>query len=197
MSKGMRLAITAAIALSSSVAAAQPAMTQPASGPHGEELSENTALAWSVGGTLGAYSAIGLAAATGSDGLATAGILGALVAPSFGHWYAGTWLTRGMGLRALGITTFVVGVLADNEGCGGLFYSGHGDPVPEDCSDNFRTTKGTALIFTGIAMFVGGTIDDVVTAPRRARRHNEHIQSLAVAPIVRGDGGGFAVSGRF
>lgn len=173
-------------------------MTQPsAAGQHGEELSENAALAWSLGGTLGAYSAIGLAAATGSDGLATAGILGTLVAPSFGHWYAGAWLTRGMGLRALGITTFVAGALAENEGCGGLFYSGHGDPVPEDCGDNFRTTKGTVLLLSGIALFVGGTVDDIASAPRRARRHNERIQSLAVAPIVRGDGGGFAVSGRF
>ena len=96
-------------------------------------------------------------------------------------------------MRVAGVVTLVVGALADSEGCS-LFYSGHGDPEPEDCGDDFRTTKGTVLILAGIAMFAGGTIDDIVTAPGRARRHNE---SLRVQPIVRADGGGVAIAGTF
>jgi hypothetical protein len=206
MSSGMRLAIiapfvaAAALAFTTPEAVAQPALTQPMSAPagqHGEELSEGKALAWSLGGTVASYGAIALAFPLKSGELGTAGMLGTLIAPSFGHFYAGTWLTRGMGLRALGIVTLIVGAIADSEGCGGLFYSGHGDPVPEDCGDDFRTTKGTVLMLSGIGMFVGGTIDDIVTAPRRVRRHNDRIKALAVAPIVHGDGGGLVLSGRF
>jgi len=101
-------------------------------------------------------------------------------------------------LRGLGIVTFVVGALADSEGCS-LFYSGHGDPEPADCGEDFRTAKGTTIMIAGMAMFAGGTIDDIVTAPGRARRHNERIRALAVSvtPIVRHDGGGLALVGRF
>jgi len=192
----MRLAVVVALVLTTaSTAMAQPAMTQPA--PQGEEVSEGSALAWSLGGTVASYAAIG-AGVTLHSGFGTVGLIGALVAPSFGHWYAGKYVTRGMLGRGLGIVTFIVGALADSEGCS-LFYSGHGDPEPADCGDDFRTVKGTALMIAGIALFVGGTVDDIVTAPRRARRHNEKLRALSVSvmPVVRHDSGGLALVGRF
>ncbi len=189
----MRSAIViVSLLAASSTALAQPAMTPPAAASEGE-LSPEAALVLSLGGTVASYGAIGLAIATETSDLGSIGMIGTLVAPSFGHWYAGKIITRGALLRVGGLLTFVVGVLADSEGCS-LFYSGHGDPEPADCGEDFRTTKGTAIILAGIAMFAGGTIDDIVTAPRRARRHNE---SLRLQPIVRADGGGIAIAGAF
>src|SRR5688500_14459968 len=68
-----------------------------------ELLSENTALLLSLGGTLTSYTMWGLAQGVTSYRLAgtlvLTGALGTLVAPSFGHWYAGKIFTRGLGLR--------------------------------------------------------------------------------------------------
>jgi hypothetical protein len=196
----MRLAVAlTTLVLATSSAMAQPAMTSP--GPaasHGEEVDPSVALALSLGGTVASYGLIGAAIGARSGTLGNIGLVGVLVAPSFGHFYVGKYATRGMLLRGLGIVTFIVGALADSEGCS-LFYSGHGDPEPEDCGEDFRTPKGTAIMIAGMAMFAGGTIDDIVTAPGRARRHNERIRALAVSvtPIVRQDGGGLALVGRF
>lgn len=178
---------------SSQTAVAQPAMTQPAAAPVEDDVSPQVALALSLGGTVASYGAIGIAMGTRAGELGSLGMVGALIAPSFGHWYSGKYLTRGGVLRVAGLVTFVAGVLADSEGCS-LFYGGHGDPEPADCGDDFRTTKGTVIILAGIAMFAGGTIDDIVTAPGRARRRND---SLRVQPIVRADGGGVAIAGAF
>jgi hypothetical protein len=201
----VRFIVAMFVFLATSVAQAQPGtalpMTQssPSTLHHPDEVSETTALELSLGGTLASYGAIGLAIALRGNGAAgyigTAGMIGTLIAPTFGHWYAGAIVTRGMGLRAGGLVVFVIGALADNEGCS-LVY---GDPQsePADCGDDFRTKKGTALMFTGIAMFVGGTVDDIVTAPRRARRRNDTLRaSLAVAPYVHRDSGGLVLTGR-
>lgn len=188
------IALVASLLVASSTAGAQPAMTQPAAAPSQEgEVSPEVALALSLGGTVASYGAIGLAVATRSGDLGTVGMVGTFIAPSFGHWYSGKYVTRGGVLRVVGFATLIVGALADNEGCS-LFYSGHGDPEPADCGEDFRTTKGTVLILAGLAMFAGGTVDDIVTAPGRARRHND---SLRVQPIVRADGGGLAIAGAF
>jgi len=44
---------------------------------------------------------------------------------------------------------------------------------------------------------LGGTVDDIVTAPRKARRYNERHRELAVVPVVHRDAGGVALVGRF
>jgi hypothetical protein len=46
----------------------------------------------------------------------------------------------------------------------------------------------------GIAMFVGGTVDDIVRAPARVRSRNAE---LHVQPMLRADGGGISLAGTF
>jgi hypothetical protein len=195
----IRFTVVLAIVLAASSAQAQPGAQVPA-GPVPGELSETTALELSLGGTVASYGAIGLAIATAPNTatgyLGTAGIIGAFVAPTFGHWYGGAIVTRGLGLRAGGVLVFLIGALADSEGCS-LVY---GDPEsePADCGDNFRTKKGTAMMFAGMAMFVGGTVDDIVTAPGRVHRHNERLRAqLSLVPIAHRDFGGLALTGTF
>jgi hypothetical protein len=204
----IRFIVAILVVVGTSTAQAQPSRTLPItsapSGPVPGELSETTALELSLGGTLASYGAVGLAIATAPNQmtgyLGTAGIIGTLIAPTFGHWYAGAIVTRGMGLRAGGLVVAIIGAIADSEGCG-LFYGSGPEEEPADCGDNFRTAKGTTLMLTGIAMFVGGTVDDIVTAPGRARRHNERLRAqfsaVAIAPVMHRDGGGFVLTGRF
>jgi hypothetical protein len=172
------------LAAASSVAAAQPA--QP------EELSESTALALSLGGTVASYAAVGAGIALRANSLGTAGSLGVMFAPSFGHWYAGTYLTRGEVLRATGLLTLLVGAVADSQGCSLFGEPGNGEPA--NCNDAFRTPAGTVLMLGGIAMFVGGTVDDIVRAPARVRSRNAE---LHVQPMLRADGGGISLAGTF
>lgn len=208
----LRIIVATVLLVGATTAQAQPGMTDPddapvtaapvPTGPVPGEVDPDIALALSLGGTLGSYGAVALAiAAEPSEWggyLGTAGIIGTLIAPTFGHWYAGAIVTRGMGLRAGGLVVAIIGAIADSEGCG-LFYGGH-EEVPADCGDNFRTAKGTVLMLGGIALFAGGTIDDIVTAPRRARRHNERLRAqltVSVAPVMHRDGGGLVLTGSF
>jgi hypothetical protein len=202
--------IVATLLLAAATAQAQPGRTAPidpdapapapAVGPVPGELSETTALELSLGGTLASYGAIGLAIATAPNHatgtIGTIGVIGAFAAPTAGHWYAGAIVSRGLGLRAGGFLVFLVGAIADSEGCSLVYGDPEGEPA--DCGDNFRTKKGTALMITGMAMFVGGTVDDIVTAPARVRRHNERLRAqLALAPVVHRDFGGLALTGTF
>ena len=193
----MRRAVALTLALLASTAAAQPGATRP---QPVDERDEGTALALSLGGTLGSYAALAFAIAVdspASGAIGTIGAIGIVAAPTAGHWYAGRIVTRGLGLRAAGLVVLIAGGLADSEGCG-LFYSGHGDPEPDDCGDNFRTTKGTALMAAGAALFLGGTVDDIITAPGAARRRNERARAtLTLAPLVHHHGGGLALAGTF
>ncbi len=196
-----RVAIAILLVCLAGAAHAQPGMVPATPIAHPDEVSEDTALALSLGGTVGSYAAIGLAVAMPQGEIAgligTAGLLGGMFAPSFGHWYSHKIITRGLLLRGGGFVVAIIGAIADSEGCS-LVYSGHGDEEPADCGDNFRTAKGTAIMIAGALMFLGGTVDDIVTAPRRARRYNESLRTtLTLAPLVRTDGGGLALVGRF
>lgn len=201
----MRSLVAASILLVASIAEAQPGAMEPAS-PHPQppppdEVSESTALALSLGATLGSYGALTFAVAvptSASGWLGTAGALGIIGAPTAGHWYSGRLATRGLGLRAAGLLVMLVGGIVDSEGCS-LFYSGDSaNEEPDDCGDNFRTKKGTALIIAGAAMFFGGTLDDIITAPSAARSRNARARAdLTLAPLVHHGGGGVALVGQF
>jgi hypothetical protein len=167
--------------------AASPALPPPpAMPPQGDALNENTALALSLGGTMASWSLI-LAASELSaqsrvaENLGWIGAAGVLLGPSFGHWYARSFVTRGLGLRIAGVvtTTVAFGYLA---GC-------------EDGCNHSGVLAGALL--TGVGLMFAGTLDDIITAPGAARRYNERSGSFAVVPMVRRDASGVMLTGRF
>lgn len=201
------------------VAVAQPGVTPPAppvyyqSSPYQpppqplpEPLSESTALWWSLGGTIASYGLIFGAGFANSGGggdsvagtIGTIGSFGIFLAPSFGHWYAGKYWTRGLAFRlgSIGVLFggLIVALMASD--CP-LFGGGHGDSEPCDDSRAEAVLIGTGIATAG--MFIYGTVDDIVDAPRRVRRHNAAIQSLqfSLAPLRMRDAGGLALVGRW
>lgn len=172
----------------------------PAAGPEraafvsGETKSESVALALSLGGTIGSYALMYFAAdaAANEDGdkyeaLGTAGALGAVFAPSFGHWYAGKFGTRGLALRGAALGVGLTAMVWAFSECP-LFAS------EDECHDS----GGPAILAVGaLGLWIGGTIDDIATAPGRVRAHNRRVSGLAIVPVVKSDGGSVALTGQF
>jgi len=160
----------------------RPVRRQPEP-PSRPPLNEGVAVAYSLGGTLASWGLIAAGAASESGGLAAVGAIGSLLAPSFGHWYRGQALTRGLGLRALGGTSTVVGVMAALA-C-----------IESDCSDTWAL-----LFYGGVLVYVAGTIDDIVTAPLEVRKHNrrnQRVEVLGFAPVVTDRAAAVGLTGRF
>lgn len=155
---------------------------------HAEGKQEDTALALSLGGTVASWSLLlgSNRLSHGRDEIQVAsvavGALGALVAPSFGHWYAGGGLTRGFKTRLVS-TLALIGATALAVGCIG--DEGQGD----GCHEGGMLVLGAA----GAIGFAVGTIDDIATAPARARARNEWM----LVPALRPTGGTVSLTGRF
>lgn len=158
----------------------------PAPPPPPSPLSESAALGYSLAGTITSWALLVGGAAGDSVGAALLGTLGTFMAPSFGHWYRGQILTRGLGVRTVGFAVFAWGVVK-------AF-----DDLCEDCSgssSDVETTTG--LVIAGLLLYAGGTIDDIVTAPLAVRKHNQRLEILGIAPMVTSHGAGLALGGRF
>jgi hypothetical protein len=191
-----KIAVLIVLCITAGTAAAQPSLTAPSAPPppfevsRGDELSPGTALALSLGGTLASYGLIIASMDRYGDeyeAMALVGGIGTFVAPSFGHWYEGTILTRGLGFRALGAGTFVTAAMVALSECP-LFSE-------QECNES---PAAPILAIAGAAMWVGGTVDDIIQAPRRARRHNARLRGVTLAPMAtRGGGGGLVVAGSF
>ena len=191
----MRSAIAAALLVvaMAGTSAAQPGVTSPSiapappTQPHGEELSETTALSLSLGGTAAAWTVLLVGAELDHHGYGSAGAmeaiggLGTLLAPSFGHWYAGAAGGRGLGLRAAGIGAALLA----------LAY------VVTVCEDECSTGPADGLLVVGAGLYLGGTLESIATAPGAARRQNHRFQNVTIVPMIRGDRGGMAIVGRF
>jgi hypothetical protein len=158
----------------------------------GGTKSETTALALSLGGTIASYAVMVGAIAYGEDneegpmaGLATVGAFGAMFAPSFGHWYAGQFGTRGLALRGVASGLALTAMVWAFTECP-LF------------GDHCEDSGGPKLLALGaLGLWIGGTIDDIATAPGRVRDHNRRVTGLSIVPMVRSDGGSVALAGRF
>lgn len=144
----------------------------------GRRLNERTALLLSLGGTVVSWQVIALGLSRDHETLAMSGLLGSLVAPNLGHWYQGTGLTRSTGLRAAGALAAFYGAFI------GLNCDGCGD-------------RPEYLFVAGALLYLGATVDDIIDAPRRARKHNRRLEQLRLAPAVTGHGAGLALGGRF
>jgi hypothetical protein len=173
-----------------------PAPAQPPRDEAGAPLSEGTALALSLGGTVVSWGLLGAAHYVyDKNGQATAmmglvGGFGIVAAPSAGHWYAGTRGTRGLAVRLAGVATLLAGAVYKETECP-LFSFGHDDGPP--CIPQ----RGSNVLLVGLGLVLAGTIDDIVTAPSRVRRHNERLSNLAIAPMLTGSSAGLALGGRF
>lgn len=145
---------------------------------YGRPLSEGVALGLSAGGTLGAWGLLIIAGRQSYEKAALVGLAGTLVTPSLGHWYRGSIMTRGFALRLLaaatGIASFVTII-----GC--------------ECS----TPVADKILIGSAVLYVGASIDDILTAPLAVRKHNRRIESLGLAPMVTNHAVGLALSGRF
>lgn len=167
------------------------------------QKSESTALWLSLGGTLGSYALLFTPAlfanSNGNNGarelagsLASVGLVGTVIAPTFGHWYGGKGFTRGFGLRLGSIGVALLGAVVALSGCSLSF--GH-DDYEEDDNCGEGAAIGVALLIGAGGMWVGGTVDDIVQAPRRVRRNNA--AQYALTPLISGDQAGLALVGAF
>jgi hypothetical protein len=137
------------------------------------EVDEGAAVLLSIGGTFVGVAALSVADFRDQSSLWIASGI-ALAMPSAGHWYCGAHVTRGMVTRVVGFGLMAAGFSQLDDG----------------------GTEG--IILLGLGTMVAGTIDDIVTAPRRARRRNAELRGgLAIAPSASRDGAGVVMSGRF
>jgi len=157
----------------------------PPPAPRPGEVSANTALTISLGGTLASWAVLAAGIGAESSPIALTGALGTLLLPSAGSWYAGEAGGIGLTMRAVG----AIGVLyaASN--------ATECDDYEASCNNNSGGAGAVAL--AGVALYLTGTIVDLAAAPSAARRHNRELRALSVAPTVHPGGGGVMVLGRF
>jgi len=142
-----------------------------------EPLNETVALSFSLGATVVSWGLFVMGASEENGGAMGIGLVGTFLGPSMGHWYAGSVLTRGMAVRALGALSFGYGL--KNAFC--------------DCPAKPSTDP---LIFLGMIAYVGATVDDIIRAPLGVRARNR-FYGMALAPTVTRQSAGLALGGRF
>jgi len=155
----------------------------------GDGLSEGAALGLSIGGTAVSWTMIGVLVATDYPRSSTVttigrvGLLGAVLAPSFGHWYARRFATRGLGLRVVGAGFATLALLS----------------AIAICEDECSRAIPAALLIAGVGFTIAGTIDDIATVPRDVRSYNQRLYNVSIVPVIQRDRGGvgLALAGRF
>lgn len=150
---------------------------------------EDVALGATIAGTVGAGVLLGIAGGHTSAEWRPAAVelAAAVIAPTFGHVYAGDYLSPGLGLRVAGAGLLALGVY--------------------DWSLPYHTSSPTLefspvggwLILGGIAAFTTGTIYDIATSRREARRYNREHAMVVPMPMATPDGpaAGMGLAGRF
>jgi len=186
------------VTLATLVAAAAPAMAQPGvTEPQplpqpmqprmqveGDQLDEGTALGLSLGGTVASWAMLIVAGETDNSTMANVGAIGTMFAPSLGHWYAHHYFSRGLGLRIVGTGAAMVGLAM---AIGDIF---------DDQSNHDDFTPGL-LMLAGVGLYIGGTLDDIATAPRAVRDYNSRFENVQLVPVINQNGGGMSLVGRF
>ncbi|HUQ01896.1 MAG TPA: hypothetical protein VM261_05335 [Kofleriaceae bacterium] len=193
------LLVCFAMVIAPAVAAAQPSNTPvntPVNAPvntpteSGTYKSPSTALALSLGGTVGSFALIAIGGSSEDlGGLASAGSLGLWLAPSFGHWYVGKGWTPGLKWRLAGAGAATLGIMWVALDC-----------IGSSCEDDMH--PGVMLAIGGGVAVVGGMVHDIATAPSAAREHNARldagrVQNVTVRPSFGSGRAGLAISGRF
>lgn len=159
---------------------AEPALPAPAPTPAPPpaadgDRDETTAVLLSLGGTVASWTVLiseGGSHHNHSDWVPVAAV-SALIAPSFGHWYAGTPITGWLGVRV----GAVVGLLYLESRCDGCDF------------------EKLVLTIYGLT-----ALGEIASAPAAVRRHNEErraLRDLAVSPMIQRRGGGIVLGARF
>jgi hypothetical protein len=131
-------------------ALATPAVADPA------DPDPKIALGLSLGGTAMSVGVFAAGDRMHNDSLVLVGAGSLVLTPSFGHWYAGDGGGSALALRAGSAGAFLVGFTYVARRC--LF----------GCPTTAEEVGAAVVVFGSIAGVVGGTIWDVVTAPRAA-----------------------------
>jgi hypothetical protein len=156
----------------------------------GGRRSAGVAFALSGGTTLAGFLMLTLAADSNDDmqaKLVVGGLLALTIGPTTGHIYAGDTWNTGLKVRLSGLGISVLGAAVALAAC---------PPFSGNCNDGGAAIGGVGFLAGGI-MYAGGTIYEIVDAPRAADRYNmKHRASIAVVP---GAGGkpGMSVVGTF
>lgn len=189
----MRRSILLVLAGLARAAAAEPcpcappppqALTEARDG--GRDPAAATVLA--LGGAT--VSIVGLAVALDERNTAgvVAGIASAALLPSAGHWYGGTLVTPGMGLRLVGAAVTTYGVLHLISAERAAEYDDN--PPPHDHLG--------AIALVGVATWGTGVVYDLVTAHRAVRRWNARHATQLQPTVLRTAGGyGVGLTARF
>jgi hypothetical protein len=149
----------------------------------------DVAILLALGGTIAPF--VLAAPATSSEhpsnlaiGFAAAGGVALVAAPSAGHWYAGTPVTWGLGMRVVGAALIA-----------GMIYVAHEHDC-RTCGFEMGPALGT---IAGGALVMSGAIADIVTAGRAVDRWNSAHGAIDVTPTAMAIGGGYGIGvvGRF
>ncbi len=164
--------LASAVALTALLAGAAPARAQPAE-PE-EEKHQSTALALSIGGTLAGVGLFAFGYHSDRPELLAGGALTAIVAPSFGHFYAGEYVTPGgivrLGGAGLALTGLVIAMTHWSSPNGPPDYAG-------------------VLAVGGGILMASGAIADIAGTPRAVARYNRK-HAFSISPSVVSSGGG-------
>jgi hypothetical protein len=168
--------------------------------PRGEPKSERLALGLAVVGTAIPWAALTVALTSDdmdSDTYRTTmvlGTLGAWIGPSLGNLYAGGGHLRGFWLRTAGAGMMAVGAIStiDLDLC---FGGDTGDGCDDEEDDH---TFAKVMAGIGLGLVAWGTLDDIYSAAGHVAESNARRGfSVGVAPLVRSDGGGVTLAGRW
>ena len=87
-------------------------------------------------------------------------------------------MTRGFAVRLIASTVGILSILT-MIGC--------------ECS----TPRADKILLGSVLLYIGASLDDVITAPLAVRKHNQRIEGLGLAPMVTDRSVGLALGGRF
>ena len=163
--------------------------------------SEDTALGWSLGGSLLGVAVAATMGAVGPDDykgdnpgaltMDTVGLAALVALPSAGHWYAGDADVGPMVVRGAGAALMLYGITGRND-----------TPCTPQYCFNLANDRQMIGLLSGATLIIAGTVYDLVTAHHAAHEYNSarhldvHLSPL-VTHTTTGNTTGMALSGSF
>lgn len=183
----MKLAVMLCVVLvSARVASAQAATpAEPALVASDGDRSPGTAVMMSLGGSAVSWALLIASTqmhdSSSARAMAITGGLGTLVAPSFGHWYAHSYMTWGQGIRlgSLAVASIGFATVAST-----LWTEGN----------DGQELAGIVLLGAGGLAYVSASIYDIATAGAAVERYNTRRHKLSLVPVVNPVAGSYGVA---
>ncbi len=195
----MRLLAAAAVVLASTSALAQqaPGEVAPLAAPSQPHKDPGTAVAISVGATVGGFLLLVDGASHENGTAGVLGLAGMYFGPSLGVWYGGGTGVVGLGGRLAGFLMVLHGIgLEDSAYEGDCLGLSNADCAAYEAQQASQVRTAHFFEYGGLAVWGAATIYDFVDAHRSASRWNrEH--ELTLAPMLAPHTTGMAVALRF